>query len=146
MKPKTTAGAQPPELEKYQTLQNVILGLVELYGPLMGLHEWKIKVKFAEVNAEDAGIGADCVAEPEYYNAEITFYLGNLAEREVDELPAFVRHEMLHILMWPFGQLVNALTNNSFEKAFTLVDERVTSDLERMPIWELVLEDLKGTK
>ena len=138
---KKTSVDMPAWGEQYKDLAEAILSLVAYYRTVLGLEHWDIKVHLKEICETDATTAADCGAEPEYYAADVTFYLAILAERPVEELPGFVRHELLHVWLWPLATMANDLTENKFEKVVMRLDERVTSDLERMPVWDLLWEE-----
>ena len=101
------------------------------YQYYFGLKSWRIEVSFAVDDQENIG---DCVACPEYFKARVAFNLDKLPS--LKEMEMVVRHEMLHVVLSPYTEVVLSLSEN--KKTLELVEEMVVSSMERWPLWRVM--------
>lgn len=94
--------------------------------PLVGLDRWDITVVF---DTEPAG--ASCSANPEYYEATLTFDVEVIEEDDID---AYVLHELMHCHTWMLSDLLGQIPP-PLASIVEKLDERLCSDLARMPIF-----------
>jgi len=116
---------------------------LELYDDALGFADWQIYVRYCRVQKEqdnwpEIADKADCEHKSEYYKAFLRFDLELLAAKPDEELAAFVRHELLHIIVGPLADFTLELTKTDAEEIEVgFLEERTVSDLERMPIMKL---------
>ena len=117
-----------------------ILRLVARYKRLLGLDLWTIEVKFTPDKRDKAG----CSADDEYMSAELFFDLAEIAPEE-DE--TYVRHEMLHIPTWELLRVADFLAgkDKTAQELVRAARERVTTLLERAPLWERLARGDRGS-
>jgi hypothetical protein len=113
--------------------QRRVMRLAKRYAKLLGVNRWyqSVKILFDD-QMEDR---ASCSADPEYLEAVVRFNLDRITEGEEE---AFIRHELLHCLVWPLCHTSDFLAgdNAAANEMVRLANERVTSWLEHMPLWE----------
>jgi hypothetical protein len=113
------------------TRKRRVIQLAKRYRRLLGLERWDIAIVFDD-RMEDR---ANCAADPEYFEATVKF---NLERIEDGDEECYVRHELLHCILWPLCHCADFLAreNRVANEMVRLANERVTSCLERMPLWE----------
>lgn len=80
--------------------------LIRYYRHMFCLQHWEIKTVHGRLDSsENMTTKAEVFIEPSRWIARITFDVENI-KNEVD-LADTVRHEMLHVLAWPFQQFHN---------------------------------------
>lgn len=100
----------------------------------LGLGDWDVDVVFPEANYKDT---ANCDAAPEYKQAVV--YL-NLTKIDESHLQDYIRHELLHAILWPLASIANDLARGDavLLEQVRKAEERVCTDLETMPLWDEV--------
>lgn len=117
--------------DEHRALAREAVRLVRLYVRAMGLESWDISIAFAPL--EDGGAAAG--ATP-YFSAHLVFDLGTLAGRP-EELRVFVRHELLHCVLFLLTNAASHLAETEERRALLRdLEETVTSVLDRMPVWD----------
>jgi hypothetical protein len=103
----------------------------------MGLQGWDIFVEFGEIKGKgnDAEMAMETFAEPEYYKTTLTVDLSRLHEIDIN---TYVRHEFLHTILWLYTHAAEELCVKKAQGTVLKLEERVVSDLERMPLWEML--------
>jgi hypothetical protein len=109
-----------------------VLGSFRHHQDLMGLDSWTIKLFWRPVG--DHKIMATS-AEPEYYQASIDIDLEDL---DIEHLSEYVRHELLHVLLWQYTETAESLVLKKAKGTIRKLEERTVSDLERMPLWDRI--------
>jgi len=99
---------------------------------LMLKDDWYITVKFAAVE-EDYGMETE--AKPEYRKAIITVDIAQIKD-QWEYLNHFIRHELLHIIVWNFFDIAGTLAYKNTSKAMEKLEEQVIYLLEHMPLWD----------
>ncbi|MFQ5888058.1 MAG: hypothetical protein ACE5HY_05125 [Candidatus Hydrothermarchaeales archaeon] len=101
--------------------------LLKKYQKLTGIDDWDIRLKFYTENV------ADCEARPEYLDAVLYLDLDKIPPEELD---SWIRHEVLHCLVWSLAHLAETLTKTKTEKELVRIEEeKLVTLLERMSIW-----------
>ena len=129
---KVTSLAQ----HNHHDLSHKIVNSMDRHIRLLGLEHWSFEIRW-ESPLEGGRYGAETRASPEYYDATVTFDLDVIAVRS-DQVDQYVRHELIHCIVWPLAEAGQLLAGDS-EGARELIgriEERVTSDLERLPLWD----------
>jgi hypothetical protein len=121
----------------YKRLANKVLASIILHRKLMGMVDWDIVVTFGEIpdTKDKKGVAMQTVAEPQYYKISLDIDLDSLHESDIH---TYVRHEFLHALVWLYSNLVEQLLPKRTAEAVREIEERVTTDLENMPLWEIL--------
>ena len=119
-----------PVPEEFRSLGDEVLTQATRLSELMGLQDWDIKFTWAPVGKSYV---METSAEPEYYKATITVDLPNL---DPAHLPSYLRHELLHIILWQYTEAAEAFALKRTKTTLRKLEERMVSDLERMPLWE----------
>ena len=114
--------------------QAAITRAVAKYVHLFGLASWEIEVY---VQAPNDDSEAKTYGEPEYRRGRLVFTLEDIAEEQIDR---YVRHEVSHLVTWPLCHVAYFLAgeDKSQQEMVRLALERVTTDLEIAPFWELL--------
>lgn len=122
--PATQTGTAPSV-----TKQHRITSLVRRYQRLMGLSQWRIYIKFGRCRE-----GAACVADDEYLRATLYFDLNEITDEDVE---LTVRHELLHCHTWELLRVAEHLASKdrNAKEMVRAANERIVTELERMPIW-----------
>jgi len=126
--------------EEYKDIGQEVLDCLALHEQLLGLTDWTIKVFWKPV--EDHYV-METVAQPEYYKAHISV---DLPELEREHIAEYVRHELFHVLMWHYTEAINSFLHEDYVPHVEKLEERVVSDLERLPLWEKIYEAIGGGK
>jgi hypothetical protein len=119
--------------------------LCRKYRKLLELEDWEIDVSFHDIMRNSKGVpdknpkGAECDAEPKYYQAQLKFYLETLNEGEkYDELDDYIRHEFLHIIVWNMGLLAQQFARCIHEDVDDIcadAEELLVETLTRFAFW-----------
>ena len=125
------------DLPKYDVeTAETIVSCVRKYMSLIGLDSWQVKVEFTVPDeVEDVVPAATCLPSAEYFMAELGFDL-DYFRRHPDQTEGYVRHELLHCIVRPLAQ--TAWNLGAEEKTIRFFEELVTSQLDRMPVWDIV--------
>jgi hypothetical protein len=101
---------------------------VKFWQRQLKLGHWKFKVEFGKM---DDGADAACMAQPEYRHAILHFCLEQIP---VEELDAFVAHEMLHTLVWPLANAAHAMAGDDRSKVewVRTEEESLVTALEKL--------------
>jgi hypothetical protein len=83
---------------------------VKFWQKHLKLGHWKFTVEFGKM--ED-GADAACLAQPEYRHAVLHFCLEQIP---LDEMDAYVCHEILHTLVWPLANAAQAMAGDDASK------------------------------
>lgn len=120
-----------------QVIPLYIVNAFDKYVKLMGLDKWTIILRPMNLTKEEADDGwqAETDAETEYYRAVIDIFIPNVPEDEADRV---ARHELLHVMTSNYFGIVESLTYKNSKKAIRKLEERITTELETMPIWQEV--------
>jgi hypothetical protein len=108
------------------------LASIKKHRDLLGLEGWDIIVSFEEV---EGNMCMQTSAEPEYYKVSIDVDLRGLNDSDID---LYVRHELLHAVLWMYTHLAENLAGRKNRKLIRGMEERLVTDLERMPFWEIL--------
>jgi hypothetical protein len=125
-------GEYNPELTE---LEQQIVKAFEQHIELMLQDEWYITIKFAKMPAED-----DCMetlAKPEYRTAEVTVDTEGIGAQP-EYINNYVRHELLHVLVWSFFDIAGTLSYKNSKDALIKLEEEVIGRLEHMPLWKKI--------
>jgi hypothetical protein len=109
-----------------------LINTFQYYGKWMGMDSWNIRITYATV---DNNYVMETEQRSEYYGLYITVDLQVIQESQMKE---YVRHELFHGLMGIYAEAVDAVAGPKARKALHILEERVTSDLERMPLWDIL--------
>lgn len=121
----------PDDLAKSR---QVVARITEL-AQLMGLGSWEIKIDWHSV---EGTFTMETTAEPEYYKVTISIDLPKL---EYEDIDAYLRHELLHAILWQYTETAEALALKKAKSTIRKLEERTVSDLERMPLWDKLSSD-----
>jgi hypothetical protein len=128
-------GEYNPELND---IEHQIIDSFENHIKMMLQDEWYITIKFAKLPADD-----DCMetlAKPEYRTAEVTVDVEGIAAQP-EYLNHYVRHELLHVLVWSFFDIAGTLSYKNSKDALIKCEEEVIGRLEHMPLWKRLYEE-----
>jgi hypothetical protein len=126
------------ELDTLTEFERSIITSFEKHLELMFADEWYIDIIFEPVVGEAMETGA----YPEYRRAEISVDSPQLLKKP-DDVDSFVRHELLHILIWSWFDIAGTLAYKNAEKALAKIEEAVIDRLEHMPAWELMYKGIE---
>lgn len=128
-----------PEEHKGFDIKPIVKSL-QWHAKVLGLDRWDIGVGWRKVDGGNYAM--ECEAEWEYYKADIFIDLSRAVEGKIKYLDEYIRHELLHAIVWPLGQMAEklALGSEGIQGIATMLEERVVSDLERAPFWDLLKE------
>ncbi len=113
-------------------LANKVLASIKKHRDLFGMQGWDIVITFKEVEGD---MCMETVAEPEYYKTMIDVDLRGLVESDID---LYVRHELLHAILWMYTNLAESLAPSRHKKLLGGMEERLVTDIERMPFWDIL--------
>lgn len=107
---------------------------------------WELDISFHDIMRDSRGRpdknpkGAECDAEPHYYQAQMKFHLVSLDDgKRYEELDAYVRHEFLHIFFWKLGKLACQFAQVQADDLDVIcadVEEQSVEDLARLDFWD----------
>jgi hypothetical protein len=132
------------EFIKRETLSGDELRVVTAFEEhivLMLKDDWYISLDFTKVEGE-------CMATeafPEYRKATIEVDIPGLTE-QWEYLNHYVRHELLHIIVWNFFDIAGTLAYKNVDRALVKLEESVIFLLEHMPLWEKLYAAENKTK
>lgn len=121
-------------------IQDKIISYIEIYSKMIGIGGWDIVVGFKKLGVDELG---QCEAEVEYYRTVVTFDSVKLEEKDDTKIRKTVIHELLHCLVWQLAEVATHLAPNEHKEFIQSFEERVTTDLERMPVWNLALTNIE---
>lgn len=106
----------------------------------LGLSDWDIRIHVQEVTDDISPgrrLSGASISYPEYKAADIYFDPEQIVFSH-DELDKLVRHELMHVMLSPLVQVCDLWAHGdpARERFVTYVHELVTTQLERMPLWE----------
>lgn len=112
--------------------QRAIERLVKRYAVVLNLADWDIGIEWHEKNDE---FTAACNADPEYQKVVLKFVPTEIPQAD---LPRFVRHELLHAVLWPLNHVGFHLANDdpTKDEMVRLAMEAVTTHLEKLSVWD----------
>lgn len=125
-------GEYDPELNE---IEQKVVAAFKQHISLMLQDEWYITIKFAPMTGDD-----DCMetlAKPEYRTAEVTVDSEGI-EKQPEYINHYVRHELLHVLVWSFFDIAGTLSYKNTSAALIKLEEEVIGRLEHMPLWEKI--------
>jgi hypothetical protein len=101
---------------------------VRFWQKRLKLSHWKFTIEFGKM--ED-GADAACLAQPEYRHAILHFCLEQIPLEEMD---AYVAHEMLHTLVWPLANAAQAMAgaDESKKEWVRTEEETLVTALEKL--------------
>lgn len=119
----------------HEAIAKKFMSSLEKHLRWMDLNKWIIKVEYVEID-EDCGMETSC--QPQYYKATIGVDLAFLdsSNKQREAIDEYVRHELLHVVLWIYTALAEDLSLKKGKGAIRKMEERVVSDLERMPLWD----------
>ena len=93
----------------------------------LGLQTWFFRVEFGKV---EGGV-AECEAKPEYLKADMRFDLDEIRAEYLDD---YVRHELIHCLVWPLGHVADVLAagDPKLQEWCRVSEEGLVTALERV--------------
>lgn len=97
---------------------------------LMLADSWYITLEFTTVEGE----AMECTVKQEYRKAEINVDTAQL-EGQPEYIDHYIRHELLHILVWNFFDIAGTLAYKNAADALVKLEESVIDRLEHMPLW-----------
>ena len=104
----------------------------------MGLEAWEITVRFVnDLQVDGQPVTATSEARHRYQDAVLEFDLKRTRETG-ENLDRLVRHELLHIFTHELSHLAELWAGEEpvRQRLVEEVNERATTMLERMPMWE----------
>lgn len=122
---------------KLTDFEKDIVASFERHIKLMLVDEWYITVNFEGVEDE----AMETEAHPEYRKAEVSVDSEDL-KYQPEHLDKYVRHEIMHILVWEHYSIVSELCYKRTEGALRKLEEAVIYSLEHMPAWDVMYKQL----
>lgn len=104
---------------------------VAAFQHLLGLKDWDLEVKFTV--QEDDSI-ADCVADPEYKSAVISFNLDRLKGKR--HLRETIIHELMHIIISQMTHYMKPLLTKEQKKLMGKLEHSIINSVEKWPVWK----------
>ena len=123
--------------------EHLVVDSFEEHINLMLKDDWYITISFVENE-----IDGECMATeafPEYRKASIEVFLPGLTE-QWEYLDHYVRHELLHIIIWNFFDIAGTLAYKNVSKALGKLEEQVIYLLEHMPLWNVLYDKQRENK
>ena len=108
-----------------------VLASFKRHIALMLVDDWYITIKFESVEGE----AMECEVATEYRNAKISVDSKQL-EGQPEYIDHYVRHEILHIIVWNFFDIAGTLAYKNAAAALVKLEESVIDRLEHMPLWD----------
>jgi hypothetical protein len=102
---------------------------------LMLTDDWYLTVHFTKVDEEAMATQT----WPEYRKAIVEVDLPNIST-QWEYLNHYVRHELLHIIVWNFFDIAGTLAYKNVGRALGKLEEQVIYLLEHMPLWSVLYE------
>jgi hypothetical protein len=90
--------------------KRLVRARVRFWQKRLKLTHWKFTIEFGKM--ED-GADAACMAQPEYRHCLLHFCLEQIP---LEELDAYVAHEVLHALVWPLANAAQAMAGDDASK------------------------------
>jgi hypothetical protein len=118
------------QAEDYTPDEARVVAAFEEHIELMLHDDWYITVHFTEVEGE-------CMATeafPEYRKATVDVHIEGIRE-QWEYLNHYVRHELLHVIVWNFFDIAGTLAYKNVGRALGKLEEQVIYLLEHMPLW-----------
>ena len=111
----------------------LVLGELERAVKLMGFPaEWRFKVQFRTIKGDAQ---ADCTTEWHYKLAKLNFDLKKMSTEPPEHQMATVRHELMHVVLSRFCELLESLAPDHVELVGKYEEELCTF-IEHMPVWK----------
>lgn len=137
-------------------LKDMIADLTRLmrkWERLFELGHYEINVYFEEQPLDEHGkpeditpesASAETKCQPEYFQAQIRYYLKALVmKKRQKQLEVYARHELLHVVLAPYANFVDALTaelhpqeDGSFAASVGIHEETLVSTIEGWKLWD----------
>ena len=123
------------------------------YYKLFELKDWDVHIRFEEAPVDSDGkveditfesATASCDSQPEYFTATIKYFIKALIKKNrLHQLEVYARHEMMHVVLSPFTNFVNALLSEvdgredaAFSATTGLQEETLVSTMEGWKFWD----------
>lgn len=122
------------QLKLYPELSNLVLSELERIVNLMGFSkEWRFKVAFKKIKGDAQ---ATTLTEWHYHLAKFEFDLQKMNTEPVEHQLATVRHELFHVVLNRFCELLESLAPEHSELV-SKYEEELCTFIEHMPVWSL---------
>jgi len=128
--------------EDLSEVERLVVDCFKKHIALMLADEWYITVRFAPINDHEEAM--DTTANPEYRSAVVTVDMDRFSEQR-EHLDKYVRHELLHVLVWQFFDIAGTLAYKNAARALEKIEESVIDRLEHMPLWERLYGESEET-
>ena len=105
---------------------------IRIWKRRLGLQAWQFTLFFHRL--PDSEGKAYCIAEPEYRTAKLGFDLERVTDVEIE---GFVRHEVLHCLIWSIAKLALDMADEDkvLIERVRIEEETLTTLLDSLPVW-----------
>jgi hypothetical protein len=108
---------------------------------LMMADDWDLTLEFRKVEDE----AAETEVKPEYRRAVIAIDTEKMAH-EPEHIDHYLRHEILHIIVWNFFDIAGTLCYKNTGEALLKLEESVIDRLEHMPMWKNMYKLVEAEK
>lgn len=125
------------ELSELNQFEQDVVKSFKKHVALMLVDDWYITIKFGPLEDE----AMECEVATEYRNAKIGVDSAQLAGQP-EYIDNYVRHEILHIIVWNFFDIAGTLAYKNAAAALVKLEESVIDRLEHMPLWKKLYTEL----
>ena len=112
-------------------VEEAVVTSLHKHVALMLADDWYINLEFCSVEDE----AMETLCKPEYRKAEISVDTAKISAEE-EYIDHYIRHELLHVLVWNFFDIAGTLAYKNAASALVKLEESVIDRLEHMPLWD----------
>lgn len=120
------------QMKLYPEISDRVLNELTRTINLMGFgKEWRFRVAFKKLNGDTQ---ANCITEWHYHLARLNFDLKKMSTEPPEHQLATVRHELMHVVLSRFCELLQSLAPEHVELV-EKYEEELCTFIEHMPVW-----------